>query len=184
MALFCPWSRPRSWIFVMHNAFLCQFKVYQPDWNISLHYSNICRPTLACVQLQFICFFLRLRFSPSWDHCTLKYPYALLRTGSPWRVFCLYVCFDHRLFTPVSTPKGVDFCIHGCLYSRLKGSHAPSLGRSRRWKGQSRREPQTKWKLLAQNIQKKIFLEDGHTSFTKDLLASQHVVFVSVPDYF
>ena len=37
---------------------------------------------------------------------------------------CLFVCFDHRLFTPASTPKRVDFCVHGCLYSRLKGSRA------------------------------------------------------------
>ena len=40
-----------------------------------------------------------------------------------------FVCFDHRLFTSVTTPKGVDFCVHGRLYSRLKGSRAPSSGR-------------------------------------------------------
>ena len=39
------------------------------------------------------------------------------------------VCFDHRLFTPASTPKVVDFCMHGRFYSRLKGSRAPSSGR-------------------------------------------------------
>ena len=41
----------------------------------------------------------------------------------------MFVCFDHRLFTPANTPKGVDFCVHVRLYSRLKGSHAPSSGR-------------------------------------------------------
>ena len=38
------------------------------------------------------------------------------------------VCFSifiHRLFTPASTPKGVDFCMHDQFYSRFKGSHAP-----------------------------------------------------------
>ena len=40
------------------------------------------------------------------------------------------VCFDHRLFTPASTPKGVDFCVHGRLYSHLKGSRAPPSGSS------------------------------------------------------
>ena len=46
-----------------------------------------------------------------------------------WRRVCLFVCFNHRLFTPASTPKGVDFCLHSRLYSRLKGSRAPSSGR-------------------------------------------------------
>ena len=41
----------------------------------------------------------------------------------------MFVCFVHRLFTPASTPKGVDFCEHGHLYSRLKGSRAPSSRR-------------------------------------------------------
>ena len=45
-----------------------------------------------------------------------------------WRksffVLILFVCFVHRLFTPASTPKGVDFCVHDRLYSRLKGSRA------------------------------------------------------------
>ena len=40
----------------------------------------------------------------------------------------MFVCFDRRLFTPESTPKGVDFCVHGRLYSRLKGSRAPTSG--------------------------------------------------------
>ena len=43
--------------------------------------------------------------------------------------FQLFVCFVHRLFTPVNTPKGVDFCVHGRFYSCLKGSRAPSSGR-------------------------------------------------------
>ena len=42
---------------------------------------------------------------------------------------CLFVCFDHRLLTPASTSKAVDFCVHGRLYSRLKGSRAPTSGR-------------------------------------------------------
>ena len=41
----------------------------------------------------------------------------------------MFVCFVHRLFTPLSTPKGVDFCMHDCFYSCVKGSHAPSLGK-------------------------------------------------------
>ena len=40
-----------------------------------------------------------------------------------------FVCFDHRLFTPASTPNGVDFCVHGRLCSRLKGSCAPNSER-------------------------------------------------------
>ena len=30
--------------------------------------------------------------------------------------------------TPANTSKGVDFCMHGHLYSHLKGSRAPSSG--------------------------------------------------------
>ena len=30
----------------------------------------------------------------------------------------------------MSIPKGVDFCMHGRFYSRLKGSHAQSSGSS------------------------------------------------------
>ena len=41
----------------------------------------------------------------------------------------LFVCFDRRLFTPASTLKGVDFRVHGRLYSRFKSSRAPSSGR-------------------------------------------------------
>ena len=45
-------------------------------------------------------------------------------------VNCLFVClFFHRLFTPASTPKGEDFCVHCRFYSRIKGSSAPSSGR-------------------------------------------------------
>ena len=43
-------------------------------------------------------------------------------------IVCLFVCFDHRLFTPASTPKGVDFCVHVHLYFRLKGSRASDFG--------------------------------------------------------
>ena len=45
-----------------------------------------------------------------------------------YMLFFLFVCFDHRPFTPASTPKGMDFCVHVRLYSRLKGSRAPSSG--------------------------------------------------------
>ena len=41
----------------------------------------------------------------------------------------MFVCFDHRLFTPASTPKGVDFCMHDRLHSFLKGSRAPFSGK-------------------------------------------------------
>ena len=34
------------------------------------------------------------------------------------------VCFDHRLFTPASIPKGVDFCVHGRLCSDFGEVHA------------------------------------------------------------
>ena len=42
---------------------------------------------------------------------------------------CLFLCFDHRLFTPAITPKGVDFCVLGRLYFSLKGSRAPTSGK-------------------------------------------------------
>ena len=43
---------------------------------------------------------------------------------------CLFVClFRSQAITPTSTPKGVDFCVHGRLFSCLKGSRAPSSGR-------------------------------------------------------
>ena len=42
---------------------------------------------------------------------------------------CLFVCFEHRLFTPASTPRELDFCVHGRFYSRLKGSRDPSSER-------------------------------------------------------
>ena len=43
---------------------------------------------------------------------------------------CLFVSFTgYSLLDPVSTPKGVDFCVHDRFYSRLKGSRAPSSGR-------------------------------------------------------
>ena len=31
---------------------------------------------------------------------------------------CLFVCLVHRLFTPTSTPEGVDFCVHNRFCSR------------------------------------------------------------------
>ena len=62
---------------------------------------------------------------------TLTYTSQYLKRGSQFSLMfvCLFVCFDHKLFTPASTPKVVDFCMHGRLYSRLKGSRAPSSGR-------------------------------------------------------
>ena len=51
------------------------------------------------------------------------------RSRSQYLLVCLFVCFDHRVFTPASTPKGVDFCVHGPLYSRLKDSCAPTSGK-------------------------------------------------------
>ena len=61
-------------------------------------------------------------------------------------VVFFFFFFEHRLSTPVGTPNlsmqvkmqptylalGVDFCVHGRLYSRLKGSRATSLGRFKR----------------------------------------------------
>ena len=38
------------------------------------------------------------------------------------------VCCDHRLFTHARTPKGVDFCVYGRLYSRLKGQSCSDFG--------------------------------------------------------
>ena len=52
----------------------------------------------------------------------------LCKLCGPWEA-CLFVCLYHRLFTPASTPMGMDFSVHGHLYSRRKGSHAPSSGR-------------------------------------------------------
>ena len=44
---------------------------------------------------------------------------------------CLFVGSFTGYFTPTSTPKVLDFCVHGRFYSRLKGSRAPSSRRLR-----------------------------------------------------
>ena len=76
----------------------------------------------------FICNLLSLRTR---RHSESTYPSKAFNFLFLYDSVCLFVCFDHRLFTPASTPKGVDFCMHGRLYSRRKGSCAPSSGRSR-----------------------------------------------------
>ena len=42
----------------------------------------------------------------------------------------IYICFFHRLFTPVSIPKGADFCMHNFFSFRHMGNHALSSGRT------------------------------------------------------
>ena len=47
--------------------------------------------------------------------------------GTMYIVHSLFF-FVHRLFTPASTPNGMDLCLHDWFYSRLKGRRASSLG--------------------------------------------------------
>ena len=48
-----------------------------------------------------------------------------------WRIeVCLFVCFDHRLFTPASTPKEVDFCVHGRFVLPPQGQSCSVFGES------------------------------------------------------
>ena len=59
----------------------------------------------------------KLTLTAAYPHfLSLLYHFTLLPCES---VYSLFVCFIHGLFTPASTPKGVDFCMHSRFYSRF-----------------------------------------------------------------